>query len=163
MDRTWDQGRQNEVNIGTDPPLLFFCIFRAIPVAHGGFQARGWIRAVAASLHHSNSNARFEPHPRPTPQLTETLILNPLREARDQTCVLKDTSQICFHWAMTGTPGTDSYLLCSLEQPELTSLTPKLFIYKIVINTYCRVVVGIKMMIDDSNVLFIWQMNRWGE
>ena len=24
-------------------------------------------------------------------------ILNPLSEARDQTCVLMDTSQICFH------------------------------------------------------------------
>ena len=31
-------------------------------------------------------------------------ILNPLSEARDRTCVLKDTSQIRFHWATTGTP-----------------------------------------------------------
>ena len=31
-------------------------------------------------------------------------ILNPLSEARGRTCILMDTSQICFYWAMTGTP-----------------------------------------------------------
>ena len=31
-------------------------------------------------------------------------ILNPLSEARDWTCILMDTSQICFYWAMMGTP-----------------------------------------------------------
>ena len=31
-------------------------------------------------------------------------ILNPLIEARDQTCILMSTSQIRFCWAMTGTP-----------------------------------------------------------
>ena len=31
-------------------------------------------------------------------------ILNPLSKARDQTCVLMDTSQIHFHWAMMRTP-----------------------------------------------------------
>ena len=31
-------------------------------------------------------------------------ILSPLSESRDQTCILVDASQICFHWAMTGTP-----------------------------------------------------------
>ena len=31
-------------------------------------------------------------------------ILNPLSEARDQTCVLIITSQIHFHWVTTGTP-----------------------------------------------------------
>ena len=31
-------------------------------------------------------------------------ILNPLREARDQTCVLMDTSQIRFRYATMGTP-----------------------------------------------------------
>ena len=45
------------------------CVFRAAPMAYGGSQARGLIRAVAASLHHSHSNARFKPHLQPTPQL----------------------------------------------------------------------------------------------
>ena len=31
-------------------------------------------------------------------------ILNPLGEAREQTHNLMDASQICFHWAMMGTP-----------------------------------------------------------
>ena len=30
-------------------------------------------------------------------------ILNPLRKARDRTCVLMDTSRVCYHWAMTRT------------------------------------------------------------
>ena len=41
------------------------------------------------NLHHSSRQHR---------------ILNPLREARDRTLVFMDTSQICFHWTMMGTP-----------------------------------------------------------
>ena len=37
-----------------------FCLFRAVPAAYGGSQARGLIKTVAAALHHSN--ARSEPH-----------------------------------------------------------------------------------------------------
>ena len=48
---------------------LFCCLFRAASVAYGGSQAWGQIRTVAAGLHHSHSNARSEPHLRPTPQL----------------------------------------------------------------------------------------------
>ena len=40
-------------------------------------------------LHHSSQQHR---------------ILNPLSKARDQTYILMDTSQICFHWATMGTP-----------------------------------------------------------
>ena len=45
-------------------------LFRAAPEACGGSQARGWIRATAASLCHSNK--WFEPHLWPTPQLMAT-------------------------------------------------------------------------------------------
>ena len=38
--------------------VYVFCPFRAVPTAYGGSQARGPIGAVAASLHHSHSNAR---------------------------------------------------------------------------------------------------------
>ena len=38
--------------------------------------------------------------------LHHSQILNPLREARDWTCILMGTSQIHFHWAMMGTPET---------------------------------------------------------
>ena len=56
--------------------FFFFCLFafsRADPVAYGGSQARGQIRAVAASLHHSHSDVGSEPRLRPTPQLRAML------------------------------------------------------------------------------------------
>ena len=65
---------------GVDPESLrawpgfwfFFGLFAiswAASVAYGGSQARGLIRATAAGLPHSHSNARSEPHLQPTPQL----------------------------------------------------------------------------------------------
>ena len=39
--------------------FFFFCLFRAIPMAYGGSQARGRIEAIMASLHHSHSNAKY--------------------------------------------------------------------------------------------------------
>ena len=53
--------------------ILLFWFFRASPMAHGGSQARGQIRATGIGLSHSHSNTRFEPHLRPPPQLTATL------------------------------------------------------------------------------------------
>ena len=47
--------------------LFAFCLFRAIPAAYGGSQARGWIGAVATSLSHSHSKVGSELHLRPTP------------------------------------------------------------------------------------------------
>ena len=73
--------------------VLSFCVFRAIPIAYGGSQARGLIGAVAAratatpdlrrvcDLHHS---AR------------QRWILNPLSEARDQIRNLVIPSRIHF-------------------------------------------------------------------
>ena len=52
----------------------------------------GLIRAIAASLHHSSQQHQ---------------ILNPLSEARDQTCNLMVPSQIHFHCATMGTPTID--------------------------------------------------------
>ena len=46
---------------------LLFYFFRAIPTVHGSSQARGWMGATAAHLHHSNS--RCKPRLWPTPQL----------------------------------------------------------------------------------------------
>jgi len=43
-------------------------------VAYESSQARGQIGAVAASLHHSHSNAEFEPCLQPTPELTATPV-----------------------------------------------------------------------------------------
>ena len=47
-----------------------FLLFRAAPMAHEGSQARGPVGAIAASLHHSHSNAGSESHLQPIPQLT---------------------------------------------------------------------------------------------
>ena len=55
--------------------FFFPCLFAiswAAPEAHGGSQARGLIKAVAASLCQSHSNVGSEPCLRPTPQLTAT-------------------------------------------------------------------------------------------
>ena len=45
----------------------------ATPAPYGSSQARGWIWAPAASLQHSHSNTRSEPHLWPIPQLTTML------------------------------------------------------------------------------------------
>ena len=53
--------------------FVLFCLFaisRAAPMAYGGSQARGLIRAVATGLHHSHSNTGSKPRLWPTPQLT---------------------------------------------------------------------------------------------
>ena len=50
--------------------FFFLFLFRATSVTYGNSQARGQIRAAAAYLHHSHSNARSEPHLQPTQQLT---------------------------------------------------------------------------------------------
>ena len=49
--------------------FFFFSLFRATLMAHGGSQARGGIRAVAATLCHSHSHAGSKPRLQPT-QLT---------------------------------------------------------------------------------------------
>ena len=84
---------------------LFFCLFRAEPMAYENSQARGRIRAAAASLY-TTATATWDPshlcnlyH-----RSRQHWILNPLSKARNQTCVLMDTSQIRFHWTVMGTP-----------------------------------------------------------
>ena len=84
--------------------LLSF-LFKVESKACGSFQARGWIGATATSLHNSHSNVGSEPHLQPTHHSSRhRWIPDPLSEARDQTCILMDSSRICFHWATTGTP-----------------------------------------------------------
>ena len=56
-------------NLSIPPILFFFWIFKAAPLAYGGSQARGRIRATAAGLHHNHSNRGSELRLRPTPEL----------------------------------------------------------------------------------------------
>ena len=91
------------------PRVCFvFAFSRATPEAYGDSQARGRIGAVAASLHHSHSNARSEPHLRLTPQLTAMPC-----EARDQTQNLMVPSWIR-SLSRDGTPRAPSF--CSVSQ-----------------------------------------------
>ena len=57
--------------------LSFLIFFRAALAAYGSSQTRGLIGAVAAGLHHSYSNSRFELHLQPTPQLMAMLDPQP--------------------------------------------------------------------------------------
>ena len=52
--------------------LFIYCLFRAMPMAYGGSQARGQIGAIADSLRQNHSHVRPEPRLRPAPQLTAT-------------------------------------------------------------------------------------------
>ena len=66
----------------------FFLLFRAALVTYGSSQARDQIGATAAGLHHRHSNAESP---------------DSLNEARDQTHILRDASQSCFHCPTRGT------------------------------------------------------------
>ena len=57
---------KNSKKKGMQP--FFVAVFLAALAAYGGSQARGTIRAVAASLHHSHAGAEL--HLQPTSQLT---------------------------------------------------------------------------------------------
>ena len=51
-------------------------------------------------------------------------ILNPLSKARDQNCVLMDTSQISFCWAAMGTPIINDFVAsCDGHLENISSLT----------------------------------------
>ena len=74
------------------PPFVFL---RATPMAHGDSQAR----VVSELQPPAYTRATATPDPSCICDLRHSsrqhLILNPLSEARDQTCVLMGTSQIC--------------------------------------------------------------------
>ena len=59
--------------------FCFGLFFRATPAAYGSSQARDWIRAAAAGLHHSSWQRQ---------------IHKPLNEARNPTCILMNTSRV---------------------------------------------------------------------
>ena len=73
---------------------FFFLLFRAIPAAYGGSQARDRTGATAAGLHHSHSNAGSEPSLWPTWQLKATPDPQPTEQARDGTRILMDPSRV---------------------------------------------------------------------
>ena len=75
--------------------FCFFCLFRAAPTTYWSSQARGWIWAAAARLHHSHSNTGSEPH------LWQCQIPNPLS-----------------HWARLGIKPASSWVLVGFVTAE---------------------------------------------
>ena len=65
MDKAWT----NKENQSTQYFIFFLSFSRTTPMAYGGSQARGLIKAVAAGLLLSPRNAGSEPCLWPTPQL----------------------------------------------------------------------------------------------
>ena len=70
----------------------FWAFFRAVPMAYGSSQDRGQIGAVSAGLCHSHSNIDLNCTCHLQHRSQQCWILNPLSEARDQTCILMDIS-----------------------------------------------------------------------
>ena len=110
--------------------LFFFLLFRATLVAYENSQARDRIRAAAAaaSRRHSYSNLgselRLQYH-----SSWQCQIPNPMSEARGQSRILMDTSQIRFCFATIGTP----WVLLLWHQtlllmPPIWGLTPEALI-----------------------------------
>ena len=101
QDRIEGKGRGWKVFLRS---YFIFLLLRATSASYGSSQVRGRIRAAAAGLHHSHSNVESEPHLQPaTKAHGNARSFNPLSKARDQTCVLMDTSLIHFHCATMGT------------------------------------------------------------
>ena len=108
----------------------FFFLFRAALMAHRSSQARSWIKAAAAGLYHSHSNAGLELHLRPTHSSRQPQILNPLRGAG-----VRETSWVLYSWATTGAPYTsilNHHKLCLKVQKNL--VTPCRFMSIIKLN-----------------------------
>ena len=69
-------------------------LFRATPAEYGSSQARGWMRAAAASLPTASVTQNLSCVCDPRRSLQQQRILNRLTEVRDWTQILKDTSQV---------------------------------------------------------------------
>ena len=61
--------------------------FRAIPVAYGSFQTKGWIGAVTATIATPDLSCVCDL----CCNLQQRQVLNSLSKARDQTCIFMDT------------------------------------------------------------------------
>ena len=88
--------------------LLLFLLFRSAPVAYGSSQTRGWIRAVAAGLCHSNMGS--EHCLQPTPRLMVMQDPRPTEQGQG--------SNPCPHGG--------SFMLCNKGNSQGTSLKCRL-------------------------------------
>ena len=86
---------------------LFFLVFLGLHLRYLEVPRLG---VVAAGLYHSHSHARS---------------LNPLSKARDRTCILMNTSQICFPWATVEAPWAQLYLIWGTWKVRNSQLSVK--------------------------------------
>ena len=87
--------------------VVVVILFRATPAAYGISQARGLIGATAACLHHGHGNSGSKCICDLHHRSRQCQIPDPWGKARDQTCILIDTSQTRYCQAMKGTPSPD--------------------------------------------------------
>ena len=69
-------------------------------------------------------------------------IPDPLSKARNQICILMDTSQIHYHWAMKGTPNT-SFLKTKISSPKPAPLPVCSIIINVTIVTSPGIMLGL--------------------
>ena len=114
--------------------FLYFCVclylFRAALAAYGSYQATGWLRVAAASLHHSHSNTGLSSicNPHRTSRQCWILKRGSLSEARDQTHVLMDTSQVL---NALSHKGSSSSLLFLPPPPPPAIFSPEASLYPV--------------------------------
>ena len=95
---SWLHGISSETPMSVFPIIcVCVCLFRTVPEAQGGSQARGLTGAVGAGLHHSTATPDPSPVRDPHHSSRQCRILNPRSETRDQTWVLTDTGQFRYH------------------------------------------------------------------
>ena len=84
--------------------FILFCLFRATlqhtKVPRLGIKSELQLPAYATATATPDPSCVWDLHH----SSWQHWILNPLSRARDQTCVLMDTSQVHYHWATMGTP-----------------------------------------------------------
>ena len=91
-----------------------FVFFRAALTTHRCSQDRGQNGTAAAGLCHSHRAMGDLSHVCDLHHSSQwRQIPYPLMEARDQTCILMDTSRVCYRWAIAGTPTVSTFVyLC---------------------------------------------------
>ena len=84
--------------------FFFFFLLRAVPVAYGNF--RLGVKSELQLLAYTTATATQDPSHLCNPHHSsqQCCILNPLREARDWTWDIMDTSWVHYLWAMLGIP-----------------------------------------------------------
>ena len=136
--------------------FFFFCLFAiswAASSAHGGSQARGWIRATATATRDPSRICDLHHSPR------QHQILDPLSKARDQTHNLTVPSWTCFCCVTMATPGLQYLLLwlvvVSWSKAKLISFDIMFFLVSFVLE-YPFIY---EIIIMIFKILFTWQSN----